>query len=190
MDYRFRYIVKMINGKEYEIITNFHGEKDVLKYIDSHDYIELFDRKKEEMVAVKSEYVMSVLYKDSQKMDSEGNVDWADREDYLKEENERLRRELDIRDIIDFLNPDKEEEEFEQESKKVKTRNGELLQRTLRGHNYNVKGYITIPFSKSVKAIDEDEAEDMVYQYIEVEDGEFEKTKTKIEIDEIIEEDD
>lgn len=93
MEYKFRYIVKMTNGKEYEIITNFHGEKDVLKYIDSHDYIELFDRKIEEMVAVKSEYVMSVLYKDSQKTDSEGNTDWADREDYLKEENERLQQE-------------------------------------------------------------------------------------------------
>ena len=93
VNYEFRYIVKMTNGKEYEIITNFHGEKDVLKYIDSHDYIDLFDRKIEQMVAVKSEYVMSVLYKDSQKTDSEGNTDWANREDYLKEENERLERE-------------------------------------------------------------------------------------------------
>ena len=93
VNYEFRYVVKMTNGKEYEIITNFHGKKDVLKYIDSHDYIELFDRKIEEMVAVKSEYVMSVLYKDSKKVDSEGNVDWADREDYLEEENERLERE-------------------------------------------------------------------------------------------------
>ncbi len=93
VNYEFRYVVKMTNGKEYEIITNFHGEKDVLKYIDSHDYIDLFDRKIEEMVAVKSEYVMSVLYKDSKKVDSEGNVNWAEREDYLKEENERLQQE-------------------------------------------------------------------------------------------------
>lgn len=93
VNYEFRYVVKMTNGKEYEIITNFHGEKDVLKYIDTHDYIDLFDRKIEEMVAVKSEYVMSVLYKDSQKTDSEGNVNWANREDYLKEENERLQQE-------------------------------------------------------------------------------------------------
>lgn len=68
MKYEFRYIIRMTNGKKYEIITNFHGEKDVLKYIDSHDYIELFDRKIEEMVAVKSEYVMSALYKDSKRM--------------------------------------------------------------------------------------------------------------------------
>ena len=71
VDYEFRYIVKMINGKEYEIITNFYEKKDVLKYIDSHDYIDLFDRKIGEMVAVKSEYVMSVLYKDSKKVDIE-----------------------------------------------------------------------------------------------------------------------
>ena len=93
VNYEFRYVVKMTNGKEYEIITNFHGKKDVLKYIDSHDYIDLFDRKIEEMVAVKSEYVMSVLYKDSKKIDSEGNVNWSNREDYLKEENEKLERE-------------------------------------------------------------------------------------------------
>ena len=71
VNYEFRYIVKMTNGKEYEIITNFHGKKDVLKYIDSHDYIDLFDRKIGEMVAVKSKYVMSVLYKDSKKVDIE-----------------------------------------------------------------------------------------------------------------------
>lgn len=93
VNYEFRYVVKMTNGKEYEIITNFHGKKDVLKYIDSHDYIDLFDRKIGEMVAVKSEYVMSVLYKDSKKTDSEGNVNWANREDYLEEENERLQQE-------------------------------------------------------------------------------------------------
>lgn len=93
VNYEFRYVVKMTNGKEYEIITNFHGKKDVLKYIDSHDYIDLFDRKIGEMVAVKSEYVMSVLYKDSKKTDSEGNVNWTNREDYLEEENERLQQE-------------------------------------------------------------------------------------------------
>lgn len=86
MKYEFRYIIKMTNGKKYEIITNFHKGKDVLKYIDSHDYIELFDRKIEEMVAVKSEYVMSALYKDSKRIDSEGNTEWSDRIDYLKEE--------------------------------------------------------------------------------------------------------
>lgn len=75
MKYEFRYIIKMTNGKKYDIITNFHKGKDVLKYIDSHDYIELFDRKIEEMVAVKSEYVMSALYKDSKRIDSEGNTD-------------------------------------------------------------------------------------------------------------------
>ena len=94
MKYEFRYIIKMTNGKKYEIITNFHGEKDVLKYIDSHDYIELFDRKIEEIVAVKSEYVMSALYKDSKKIDSEGNAEWSDRIEYLKEENEKLNEEL------------------------------------------------------------------------------------------------
>ncbi|AVR55464.1 hypothetical protein HOT02_gp019 [Staphylococcus phage phiSA_BS2] len=93
VNYEFRYVVKMTNGKEYEIITNFHGKKDVLKYIDTHDYIDLFDRKIGEMVAVKSEYVMSVLYKDSQKTDSEGNVNWANREDYLKEVTEELLEE-------------------------------------------------------------------------------------------------
>ena len=94
MKYEFRYIIRMTNGKKYEIITNFHEEKDVLKYIDSHDYIELFDRKIEEMVAVKSEYVMSALYKDSKRIDSEGNTEWSDRIEYLKEENENLNEEL------------------------------------------------------------------------------------------------
>lgn len=65
--------------------------------------------------------------------------------------------------------------------------NDDTLRRTMIGKNYNVKGYIIIPFSKNVKALDEDEAEDIVYQYIEVEDGEFEKAK--IETYEIIEED-
>lgn len=86
MKYEFRYIIRMTNGKKYEIITNFHRGKDVLKYIDSHDYIELFDRKIEEMVAVKSEYVMSALYKDSKRINSEGNTEWSDRIEYLKEE--------------------------------------------------------------------------------------------------------
>lgn len=71
VNYEFRYIVKMTNGKEYEIITNFYEGKRVLRYIDEHDYIELFDRKIEEMVTVKSKYVMSVLYKDSKKVDIE-----------------------------------------------------------------------------------------------------------------------
>lgn len=102
MEYNFRYIVKMTNGKEYEIITDFHEEKDVLKYIDSHDYIELFDRKIKEMVTIKSEYVMSVLYKDSQKTDSEGNTDWVDRKNYLKEENEQLKHENEqLRDKLE-----------------------------------------------------------------------------------------
>lgn len=64
-NYKFRFMVKMINGKKYEIITNMYLEADVLEYIDKHKYIALFDRKLGDMVTVKSQYVMSVMYKDS-----------------------------------------------------------------------------------------------------------------------------
>ena len=66
-------------------------------------------------------------------------------------------------------------------------KNDDTLRRTMIGKNYKVKGYVVTPYELTVKALDEDEAEDIVYQYIEVEDGEFEKAK--IETYEIIEED-
>ncbi|MDG0860388.1 hypothetical protein [Staphylococcus equorum] len=69
-NYKFRHIVRMVNGKNYELITKMHLNEDVINYIDSFKYISLFDRKQKEMVTVKSAYVMSVMFKDSKQEDN------------------------------------------------------------------------------------------------------------------------
>ncbi len=60
--------------------------------------------------------------------------------------------------------------------------NDDTLRRTMIGKNYNVKGYIIIPYELTVKALDEDEAEEIAIEKMSLSEDE------RIEIDEVIEE--
>ena len=60
--------------------------------------------------------------------------------------------------------------------------NDDTLRRTMIGKNYNVKGYVITPYELTVKALDEDEAEEFAREKISLSDGEI------MEVEEIMEE--
>ena len=60
--------------------------------------------------------------------------------------------------------------------------NDDILRRTMIGKNYNVKGYVITPYELTVKALDEDEAEEIVREKIDLSEDE------RIEVEEIMEE--
>lgn len=55
------------------------------------------------------------------------------------------------------------------------------LERTLHGKVYTVKGVMTIPFEIDVKAIDEDDAEELVEKQLDFDDLDTEQQKIIIE---------
>lgn len=59
----------------------------------------------------------------------------------------------------------------------------DALRRTLSGSLYRVKGYMLVPFDLELKAIDEDDAEELALKKLDAEDN------VKVEIEEVIEED-
>lgn len=60
--------------------------------------------------------------------------------------------------------------------------NDDTLRRTMIGKRYTVKGYVVTPYELTVKALDEDEAEDFAREEISLSEGE------RIEIEEVMEE--
>ena len=60
--------------------------------------------------------------------------------------------------------------------------NDDTLRRTMIGKRYTVKGYVVTPYELTVKALDEDEAEDFAREEISLSEGE------RIEVEEVIEE--
>lgn len=58
----------------------------------------------------------------------------------------------------------------------------DTLRRTMAGKNYTVKGYIVTPYELTVKALDEDEAEDFARERVDLSDGE------RMEVEEVMEE--
>lgn len=58
----------------------------------------------------------------------------------------------------------------------------DTLRRTINGKNYTVKGYVITPYEITVKALDEDEAEEIVREKIDLSEDE------RIEVEEIMEE--
>ena len=60
--------------------------------------------------------------------------------------------------------------------------NDDTLRRTMIGKNYKVKGYVITPYELTVKALDEDEAEEFARKKISLSDGET------MEVEEIMEE--
>ena len=58
----------------------------------------------------------------------------------------------------------------------------DTLRRTINGKNYTVKGYVITPYELTVKALDEDEAEEIVREKIDLSEDE------RIEVEEIMEE--
>ena len=62
------------------------------------------------------------------------------------------------------------------------TKNDDTLRRTMIGKNYKVKGYVVTPYKLTVKAFDEDEAEEFAREKISLSDGEI------MEVEEIMEE--
>ena len=60
--------------------------------------------------------------------------------------------------------------------------NDDTLRRTMIGKNYKVKGYVITPYELTVKALDEDEAEEFAREEISLSDGE------RIEVEEVMEE--
>lgn len=60
--------------------------------------------------------------------------------------------------------------------------NDDTLRRTMIGNNYNVKGYIITPYELTVKALDEDEAEEIAREVIDLSENE------RIEVEEVMEE--
>ena len=60
--------------------------------------------------------------------------------------------------------------------------NDDTLRRTMVGKNYNVKGYVITPYELTVKALDEDEAEEIAREKISLSVGET------MEVEEIMEE--
>lgn len=61
-------------------------------------------------------------------------------------------------------------------------KNDDTLRRTMIGKSYTVKGYVVTPYELTVKALDEDEAEEFVREVIDLSEGE------KMEIEEVMEE--
>lgn len=55
------------------------------------------------------------------------------------------------------------------------------LERTLHGKIYTVKGVMTIPFKIDVKAIDEDDAEELTEKQLDFDDLDVEQQKVIIE---------
>lgn len=55
------------------------------------------------------------------------------------------------------------------------------LERTLHGKMFKVKGIITIPFEIELKAIDEDDAEDLAEKQLDFDDLDTEQQKIIIE---------
>ena len=60
--------------------------------------------------------------------------------------------------------------------------NDHALRRTMVGKIYAVKGYVITPYELTVKALDEDEAEEFAREKISLSDGEI------MEVEEIMEE--
>ena len=60
--------------------------------------------------------------------------------------------------------------------------NDDTLRRTMVGKIYTVKGYVITPYESTVKALDEDEAEEFAREKIDLSEGE------RIEVEEIMEE--
>ena len=60
--------------------------------------------------------------------------------------------------------------------------NDDTLRRTMIGKNYTVKGYVITPYEITVKALDEDEAEDFAREKVDLSDGE------RMEVEEVMEE--
>lgn len=60
--------------------------------------------------------------------------------------------------------------------------NDDTLRRTMIGKRYAVKGYVITPYELTVKALDEDEAEEIVREKIDLSEDE------RIEVEEIMEE--
>lgn len=58
----------------------------------------------------------------------------------------------------------------------------DTLRRTINGKNYTVKGYVITPYELTVKALDEDEAEEFAREKIDLSEDE------RIEVEEIMEE--
>ena len=60
--------------------------------------------------------------------------------------------------------------------------NDDTLRRTIIGKRYKVKGYVITPYELTVKALDEDEAEDFAREVIDLSEDE------RMEVEEIMEE--
>ena len=60
--------------------------------------------------------------------------------------------------------------------------NDDTLRRTMAGKIYTLKGYVITPYELTVKALDEDEAEEIVREKIDLSEDE------RIEVEEIMEE--
>lgn len=59
--------------------------------------------------------------------------------------------------------------------------NDDTLKRTMTGRNYTVKGYVITPYELTVKALDEDEAEDFAREEVVLSEGE------RMEVEEVME---
>ena len=57
----------------------------------------------------------------------------------------------------------------------------DTLRRTINGKNYTVKGYVITPYELTVKALDEDEAEEIAREVIDLSEDE------RMEVEEIME---
>lgn len=57
----------------------------------------------------------------------------------------------------------------------------DALERTLHGKTYKVKGVMTIPFEIELKAIDEDDAEELAEKQLDFDDLDTEQQKIVIE---------
>lgn len=58
----------------------------------------------------------------------------------------------------------------------------DTLRRTMVGKNYTVKGYVVTPYELTVKALDEDEAEEFAREKVDLSNGE------RMEVEEVMEE--
>ena len=58
----------------------------------------------------------------------------------------------------------------------------DTLRRTINGKNYTVKGYVITPYELTVKALDEDETEEIAREVIDLSEDE------RMEVEEIMEE--
>ena len=58
----------------------------------------------------------------------------------------------------------------------------DTLRRTINGKNYTVRGYVITPYELTVKALDEDEAEEIAREVIDLSEDE------RMEVEEIMEE--